>query len=128
MNSPLLKSGYYSIFLNRYRRQVSIGIYPNERAARQELQFTVRIILQRTGPTDTIEDVVDYDYIRDTIDTIVAERHFDLQETLCEEILHQCRRRDGVFGAFIRTEKTKIYDSCDGVGCEFADIDPICLL
>lgn len=128
MKLPPLKKGFYTAFFNNYRRPVSIGIYPEERAAHQELSFSVLLVMQRRGSDDRIEHVVDYDYVKEVIDELATRGHYDLQETLCEAVLDACRQREGVHGVLVRTEKTGIYDTCDGVGCEFADIDPDCLL
>ena len=67
---------------------------------------------------DKIESVVDYDFVRTEIQRISQERHFNLQETLCEEILAICLAKKGVLAARISTEKPEAYADCEAVGYE----------
>jgi 7,8-dihydroneopterin aldolase/epimerase/oxygenase len=108
------------IFLKNYRAQMSIGIHPHEKAKRQLVIINVDLYFDATIPSqgDQIESVVDYDFVRTEIQRISQERHFNLQETLCEEILGICLAKPGVLAARISTEKPEAYADCDAVGYE----------
>jgi 7,8-dihydroneopterin aldolase/epimerase/oxygenase len=108
------------IFLKNYRAQLSLGIHPHERAKRQLVIINVDLYFDAAIPSngDRIESVVDYDFLRTGIERIGQERHFNLQETLCEEILAICLAKQGVMAARISTEKPEAYPDCESVGYE----------
>ena len=54
--------------------------------------------------------------IRDKIVAIASAHHFNLQETLCEEIAQYCLSKKSVTAVEVSSEKPDIYDNCDGVG------------
>jgi dihydroneopterin aldolase len=66
---------------------------------------------------DTIESVQDYDFLRERIKLLLNNRHFDLQETVCSEILDICLAEPRVVGAVVSTEKPDVYDDAESVGC-----------
>ena len=108
------------IFLKNYRAHMSLGIHEHEKAKKQLVIINVDLYFDATVPSqaDQIESVVDYDFLRTEIERISQERHFNLQETLCEEILAICLAKQGVLAARISTEKPEAYPDCDAVGCE----------
>lgn len=108
------------IFLKNYRVQASIGIHAHELAKRQlvvinvELFFDARLAIKK----DQIEQVLDYDFLPTAIKNLTKDRHFNLQETLCEEILAACLAAPSVIAARVSTEKPEAYADCDSVGYE----------
>lgn len=122
----------YAIFLRRHEVEASIGIHDFEKMARQPLLVSVTLIQNRSErhSSDSILDVLDYDFLRDQIGCLVSERHFELQETLCEELLNVCLSKPNIVGAIVQTEKTQVYADSEGVGCRMArfrgNVDPIC--
>lgn len=108
------------IFLKNYRAHMSLGIHAHEKAKKQLVIINVDLYFDATVPSqaDQIESVVDYDFLRTEIERISQERHFNLQETLCEEILAICLAKQGVMAARISTEKPEAYPDCDAVGYE----------
>jgi dihydroneopterin aldolase len=67
---------------------------------------------------DDIGQVLDYDFLRSGIARLVAARHYNLQETLCQEILQMCLANPQVTAARVSTEKPDVYPDCEGVGYE----------
>ncbi len=108
------------LFLEDFEVQASIGIHPPERQARQRVLVNVMIELAgETWPAeDSIGEVLDYDFLRVEIGRLVADRHFNLQETLCQAILDLITHRDGVRRVQVSTRKTDVYPDCRSVGCE----------
>ncbi len=108
------------IFLKNYRAQMSLGIHPHEQAKKQLVIINVDLYFDAAVPSqgDQIASVVDYDFLRTGIERIGQQRHFNLQETLCEEILAICLAKKGVLAARISTEKPEAYPDCDAVGYE----------
>jgi dihydroneopterin aldolase len=108
------------IILEDFRLPVSIGIHDFERSAPQMVivNVTLEIADEMPDPRDRIEDAVDYDFIRAGIVAIVKNRHFNLQETLCQEILELVLARGGVRRAKVSTRKPDVYPDCKSVGFE----------
>ncbi len=108
------------IILEDYRLPVSIGIHDFERSAPQMVLVNVELELADAmpDPRDRIEDALDYDFIRAGIMSIVKNRHFNLQETLCREILELCLARGGVRRVKVSTRKPDVYPDCESIGFE----------
>ncbi len=98
---------------------MGLGIHPVERAAPQRVIVSVRMQVVYPAPPadDRIDQVLDYDFVRSGIQALVAGRHFDLQETLCEAIAALCLADARVERVTVRTSKPDIYPDA-AVGCE----------
>jgi len=108
------------ILLEDFRLPVSIGIHDFERSAPQMVVVNVELELsdEMPDPRDRIEDALDYDFIRAGIMAIIKNRHFNLQETLCQEILELVLRRGGIRRAKVSTRKPDVYPDCKSIGFE----------
>jgi 7,8-dihydroneopterin aldolase/epimerase/oxygenase len=107
------------IFLRNLSVEASIGIHDHEKAARQRLLINVEVFLRpQRALQDDIGEVLDYDFLRQGISSMVAARHYNLQETLCQQIVEFCLANAQVLSARVSTEKPDIYPDCDGVGYE----------
>ena len=108
------------IILEDFRLPVSIGIHDFERSAPQMVIVNVELELadDMPDPRDRIEDALDYDFIRAGIVSIVKNRHFNLQETLCQLILELCLSRGGIRRAKVSTRKPDVYPDCKSIGFE----------
>ena len=115
----------YFVSLRRIEVQASIGIHAFELAARQKLYVSVMLILPQpeTG-TDEIAAVQDYDFVREGVLKLAEQRHFNLQETLCGEILDLCLAQASVLGAVVQTDKPDVYPAVAGVACRMARLRP----
>jgi dihydroneopterin aldolase len=121
MTSPTSKiAPTRRIRLEGFRLPVSIGIHDFERAAPQIVVVDVELELAADWPDpgDRIEHALDYDFLRDGIAALVRGRHFNLQETLCQEILALCLSRKGLARIKVSTRKPDVYPDCDGIGYE----------
>jgi len=110
------------IFLRDYEVVASIGIHDFELKNPQRIIIDVSLEVsgdaRQRSAEDRIETVLDYDFLRDCIRDIVSDRHFNLQETLCAEILEICLVPDAVVAARVSTRKPDVYPDCDSVGVE----------
>lgn len=114
-------TGFYQIYLRDVEVSASIGIHGFERTARQPLLVSAAILLpEAESRDDDIAAVVDYDFVRDTILSLTAERHWELQESLCSAVAEACMQRPGVLGVIVRTEKPTVYPETKAVGCRIA--------
>jgi 7,8-dihydroneopterin aldolase/epimerase/oxygenase len=108
------------ILLEDFRVPVSIGIHDFERSAPQMVIVNVSLELSDAmpDPRDKIENALDYDFIRAGIMAIIKNRHFNLQETLCQEILELCLAQRGIQRAKVSTRKPDVYPDCKSIGFE----------
>ena len=115
---------FYLIRISGIETSASIGIHAFEQAARQPLLVSVTLMLKPPPAGDTIEGVQDYDFVREGVLALVNSRHFNLQETLCGEILDLCLHQPGVIGAVVQTNKPDVYPGVAEVACRMARMGP----
>jgi len=109
------------LFLRNYEVLINIGVYEFEKKGEQRLLINVDLYipLAVSSPTrDQLEEVVDYDFIRDTIARLMARGHVQLQETLCDDIVRAMLEHPRVRAARVSTMKPDVYPDCEGVGVE----------
>ena len=107
------------IILDDFMLPVSIGIHDFERTGPQRI--IVHVELDVTSPEterDAIDDVVDYDFLRNGIRELVDAGHYNLQETLCGQIVELCLTKPSVLRATVSTRKPDVYADCRSVGVE----------
>ncbi|RTL52430.1 MAG: dihydroneopterin aldolase [Rhodocyclaceae bacterium] len=77
------------IQIDGFSLDASIGIYPQELAQRQSLLVSVTMTLNASAAStkDDINYTVDYDAVALCLKQLVAERHFNLLETLSKHIV-----------------------------------------
>jgi dihydroneopterin aldolase len=116
------------LFLRGFELQVRIGIHDFELEAPQRMRFDVDLYVPYThsSPTqDRIDEIVDYDFVRDTIRRLCATGHINLQETLCDAIAKALLDPTQVAAVRVSTCKPDVYPDCDAVGVEvFRHRDP----
>ncbi len=115
---------FYLIRIGRIETSASIGIHGFEQASRQKLYVSVTLMLSPPPLGDQIAGVQDYDFVREGVLGLVNTRHFNLQETLCGEILDLCLRQAGVLGAVVQTDKADVYPDVANVACRMARLGP----
>ena len=73
--------GRMRLFVQGLEVSASIGIYPDERRARQTLLIDAELEIDPPG-ADTIGETVDYDIVPETVQRLLAAQHFDLVEII----------------------------------------------
>ena len=75
-------------FLKDYAVPVSIGIHDFEKARRQTVVINIEMYLENTDVdrNDSIENTINYDFLRSEIEILVKDRHFNLQETRIDTV------------------------------------------
>lgn len=108
----------YTILLEGLELRIGLGIHPQERAAPQRVMLDVAMTCSYPAPpADRIDAVVDYDFLRDRIHALAASRHFELQETLCDQVAALALADPHVTRVRVRSMKLDIYPDAR-VGCE----------
>jgi dihydroneopterin aldolase len=109
------------LFLRNYDILINIGVHDFEKKAEQHVIVNIDLYVplgQNTPKEDQLHEVVDYDFMRETIKEIASHGHIQLQETLCDEIMQKMLAHPLVIAARVSTEKPDVYPDCDGVGVE----------
>lgn len=108
----------YTIILDGLEIQMRLGIHPHE-AAPQRVRLSVWMTADYPQPpsADRIEEVLDYDFLRDGIHRLAAGKGFALQETLVEAVAALCLMDSRVRSVRVRSMKVDVYPDA-AVGCE----------
>jgi dihydroneopterin aldolase len=101
-----MKIERFCLFLEGFEIDVSIGIHDFERNGPQRLAIGIEIAM-----------TFDYDWVRDEVHRLAKGRHFNLQETLAQEILAVLSQRSEIVRAVVETAKPDVYPDVDAVGC-----------
>lgn len=113
------------LFLRNYEVMINIGVHEFEKKGEQRVVFNVDLFIpleESTPQHDQLEEVVDYDFIRETIAQRMAKGHIHLQETLCDDIARAMLMHPKVRAVRVSTEKPDVYPDCDAVGVEVFSI------
>jgi dihydroneopterin aldolase len=96
----------------------SVGIFEVERRYEQRIHVSVDLDVtdDYDGVSDRLEDVLDYGSIVDAVRDIVAQKHFNLIETLAERIADACLSDWRVETARVAVAKPDIVPGCAEVG------------
>ena len=109
------------LFLRGLCRTVRIGVHDFERGAGQRILIDIDLyvpLAQNTPRRDHIDEVVDYDFMRETIARRVGQGHIHLQETLCDDVAAALLAHPRVRAVGVSTEKPDVYPDCHSVGIE----------
>jgi dihydroneopterin aldolase len=109
------------IYLREALFEANIGVYDRERAGAQRLIVNVDLFVALSASTprhDRVEEVIDYDFVRETVRQRLARGHVNLQETLADDLAAALLAHPGVVAVRVCTEKPDVYDDVAGVGVE----------
>jgi dihydroneopterin aldolase len=109
------------LFLRNYEVQINIGVHEFEKKGEQRVLINVDLFIplsMSTPQDDHLAEVVDYDFMRDTIARRMAQGHIHLQETLCDDVARAMLAHPKVRAVRVSTEKPDVYPDCASVGVE----------
>ncbi len=97
---------------------VDIGFFDFEIGTPQRLlvHVDVGVDLAHWPQADTQQDSWDYNFIRDGIRALVADRRFNLLETLAQEIYGMIAAKPGVTTLTVMLKKPDIYPDAKAIG------------
>ncbi len=113
------------LFLRNYEVMINIGVHDFEKKGEQRVLFNVDLYIpmdESTPQHDQLDEVVDYDFMRETIAQRMAKGHIQLQETLCDDIARTMLLHPKVKAVRVTTEKPDVYPDCESVGVEVFSI------
>ncbi|HEY0491775.1 MAG TPA: dihydroneopterin aldolase [Telluria sp.] len=109
------------LFLRNYEVMINIGVHDFEKKGEQRVLINVDLYipLALSTPTeDHLDEVVDYDFMRETIARRMAQGHVHLQESLCDDVVRSMLAHPKVRAVRVSTMKPDVYPDCEGVGVE----------
>jgi len=95
------------IHIRDLRLRCVIGVYPDERRDKQDVNFNITLYadLGRAAQTDQLADTVDYKAVKKDIIAMVEASSFQLVERLAERVAEICLGHPHVRGARVVAEK-----------------------
>lgn len=109
------------LFLRNYEVLINIGVHDFEKRGEQRVLINVELYIPlavSTPQRDQLDEVVDYDFMRETIARRMAQGHVHLQESLCDDVVAAMLAHPSVRAARVSTMKPDVYPDCEGVGVE----------
>ncbi len=109
------------LFLRTYEVLINIGVHDFEKKGEQRVLINVDLYIPlalSTPLADNLDEVVDYDFMRETIAQRMARGHVHLQESLCDDVVAAMLAHPRVRAVRVSTMKPDVYPDCEGVGVE----------
>jgi 7,8-dihydroneopterin aldolase/epimerase/oxygenase len=108
------------VFVRDLALKALIGIYEHEKKKPQRIIVNIDLSVQESPGkmADEISHVVSYEIIAKKVESVIAEGHVNLVETLCEKIAASCLKDKRVMAARVRVEKPDIIKNAKSVGVE----------
>ena len=109
------------LFLRNYEVMINIGVHDFEKKGEQRVLINVELYIpleMSTPKADQLSEVVDYDFMRETVAQRISRGHIHLQETLCDDMVEAMLAHPRVRAAGVSTMKPDVYADCEGVGVE----------
>jgi dihydroneopterin aldolase len=109
------------LFLRNYEVPVKIGVDDIEKKGAQRLLVNIDLYIPlalSTPSRDQLDEVIDYNFMRETLVKRAEQGHINLQETLCDEVAHLLLAHPSVRAVRVSTEKPDVYADCESVGVE----------
>ena len=109
------------LFLRNYEVLINIGVHDFEKKGEQRVLINVDLYIPlalSTPLADNLAEVVDYDFMRETIARRMAQGHVHLQESLCDDVINAMLAHPRVRAVRVSTMKPDVYPDCEGVGVE----------
>jgi dihydroneopterin aldolase len=109
------------LFLRNYEIMINIGVHDFEKRGEQRVLINVDLYIPlalSTPNQDLLDEVVDYDFMRETVTQRMAQGHVHLQETLVDDLADALLAHPRVRAVCISSMKPDVYPDCEGVGVE----------
>jgi len=99
---------------------ISIGIHNFEKIKKQEVKFNIDIDIDSSlAPVENkLNSIVNYETIIKNISNLTKNNHYELLETLAEDILYELFKNNNIHKIKIKIEKTQIIKNTKSVGIE----------
>lgn len=110
-----------SIFIQGLRIDARIGVHAHEKGRVQPLSLDAEIQVSdaKFHPSkDRLDEVFDYQAVRNTVREVVDSGHIHLLETLADRVIERLLAMPEVQRVRVRISKFTAFSDCDAVGVE----------
>ena len=108
------------VFLRGLRLDAAIGVHAHEKGRRQPVRVTIEVDVAANAAamTDALADALCYETLAAAATDIVSTRHFNLVETLAEEIAARVLAHPLALKARVCVEKPEAIGNAEAAGVE----------
>ena len=99
---------------------ISVGIHEFEKLKKQEARFNINIDINPSlyPAENKLNSIVNYETVIKNITKLAKKKHYELLETLAEDILYELFKNINIKKIRLRIEKTEIIKNTSAVGIE----------
>ena len=117
-------SGVTTLFLEDVVRDVDIGVHDFEMGNPQKVRFDIYVMLSDilNPNNDDLNEVLNYEYLIDSLDDVLSIGRFSLLETLANRLLEEISAPTSVKAASVVITKLDILDGDGRLGCSMTKI------
>jgi dihydroneopterin aldolase len=117
-------SGVTTLFLEDVVRDVDIGVHDFEIGNPQKVRFDIYVMLSDilNPNNDDLNEVLNYEYLIDSLDEVLSIGRFSLLETLANRLLEEISAPTSVKAASVVITKLDILDGDGRLGCSMTKI------
>ena len=92
----------------------SVGVYENEKLNKQKIIINLEILLtnKMKTHTDNLNDVADYGKFRRMVLDVVNSKHYNLIETLADNLIKKIETFDKVENIKLKITKPDVFNDC----------------
>ncbi|MBU89293.1 MAG: hypothetical protein CMA57_02720 [Euryarchaeota archaeon] len=117
-------SGVTTLFLEDVVRDVDIGVHDFEIGNPQKVRFDIYVMLSDilNPNNDDLNEVLNYEYLIDSLNDVLSFGRFSLLETLANRLLEEISAPNSVKAASVVITKLDILDGDGRLGCSMTKI------
>ena len=107
------------IFLENAVREIEVGVHEYEFGSKQSVVFDIYVAHATEDESQflKIEDVVDYEYLLDSLDQVIGIGRFGLVEQLADELLDYVKSPIQTIAATVKITKIEVPGAKGELGC-----------
>ena len=117
-------SGVTTLFLEDVVRDVDIGVHDFEIGNPQKVRFDIYVMISDilNPDNDDLNEVLNYEYLIDSLNDVLSFGRFSLLETLANRLLEEISTPASVKAASVVITKLDILDGDGRLGCSMTKI------
>ena len=117
-------SGVTTLFLEDIVRDVDIGVHDFEIGNPQKVRFEIYVMMSdiQNPNNDDLSEVLNYEYLIDSLNNVLSLGRYSLLETLANRLLEEVSAPTSVKAASVVITKLEILDGDGILGCSMTKI------
>ena len=111
--------GVTTLFLEDIVRSVDIGVHDYEIGNLQRVRFDIYVLISgvEDPENDIIEDVLNYEYLLNSLEKVLSKGRFSLLESLANNLLDSILQPESVESASVVITKLDVLEGDGRLGC-----------